>query len=250
MKHLGDFIYNYIENYKTISKQILRKGFNDVGNHIINVNENSEIIYIIDKICDHAGGRLIVKNDKAICPMHGWKLDLLTLNYNDSHVCKEKLEWEDKNEGDIVIKDRKRNMVNPFKKDKKGLVKVRWLNHATVHIECNNIKIICDPWLFGPAFMTGWWLAGPSPQDSIQLLKEADFVYISHNHPDHLHAETLAVLNRDKNIIVGDFQSKSCEKYLKSLQFTNINVVPFSQLFELTEGFQFSIFKSGDFRDD
>ena len=30
---------------------------------------------MIDKICDHAGGLLIVKGENAICPMHNWKFD-------------------------------------------------------------------------------------------------------------------------------------------------------------------------------
>jgi CMP-N-acetylneuraminate monooxygenase len=98
--------------------------------------------------------------------------------------------------------------------------------------------------------MTGWWLDQPSTVDSIEILKNSDYVYISHNHPDHLHSETLELLDKNKKIIVGNFVSKSTEKYLKSLGFNNISALQFGEIYEIENNFQFSIFKSGDFRDD
>jgi CMP-N-acetylneuraminate monooxygenase len=75
-------------------------------------------------------------------------------------------------------------------------------------------------------------------------------VYISHNHPDHLHPETLAVLDKNKPIITPNFTSASSEKFLKKLGFKNVITPNFLEIMEITEGFQFSILKSGDFRDD
>ncbi|WP_139957059.1 MBL fold metallo-hydrolase [Flavicella sediminum] len=226
-------------------------GLNNTENHIIKVDSNLEIDYVIDKICNHAGGKLILKGEQAVCPMHDWKLNLENLCYNDSHISKEKVEFQKLENGNISLKDAIKRLENPFfNPNKKKSVAVRWINHATVYIECNGISLITDPWLFGPAFMTGWWLKSPSPTDSIALLKNADYVYISHNHPDHLHPETLALLKKDTKIIVGNFTSRSCEKYLKSLAFTNVSALDFNQIYELTPDFQISILKSGDFRDD
>ena len=98
--------------------------------------------------------------------------------------------------------------------------------------------------------MTGWWLNEPSTLDSIELIKEVDYIYISHNHPDHLHPETLNLVSKDKKIIVGDFQSKSTEKYLRALGFTNIISLGFNDIYDIVPNFQISILKSGDFRDD
>ena len=98
--------------------------------------------------------------------------------------------------------------------------------------------------------MTGWWLNEPSTLDSIELLKEVDYIYISHNHPDHLHPETLHLVSKDKKIIVGDFETKSTEKYLRALGFTNIISLGFNDIYDIVPNFQISILKSGDFRDD
>jgi len=237
-------------NLTQININDLKVGINDLSNHIISVNENKEIDYVIDKVCDHAGGKLIVKNGMGVCPMHGWQLNLNTLEYNASHVCKSKVDYQLTENNVVLIDDPICTLKNPLKIAPQGKVYVRWLNHATVCITCNGVSIVTDPWLFGPAFMTGWWLTTPSPVEAIDILKNADYVYLSHNHPDHLHAETLSVLNKDKSFIIPNFKSKSVEKYLISLGFHNITVVDFLDIFEVTTDFHISVLKSGDFRDD
>lgn len=250
MKNLGSFTTISTNKSNTVNLSNLKKGVNDIANHFIKVADDGKIEYVIDKVCNHAGGKLILKGEKAICPMHDWQLNLDTLKYSESHVCKEKASFHLDDSNNIHVNDSIKHLVNPFKGIKKGTVKIRWLNHATVYIECNGKSVITDPWLFGPAFMTGWWLATPSPEESIDLLKKADYVYISHNHPDHLHAETLAVLSKDKEIIVADFSTKSTEKYLRALGYENVKTLPFNEIFEIVLNFQICIFKSGDFRDD
>jgi CMP-N-acetylneuraminate monooxygenase len=250
MKTKGHFkiVSDLIKN--EINIQDLKLGPNSLSNHIVLVDENKNIQNVIDKVCDHAGGKLILKDDHAICPLHGWKLNLNTLKYQDSHICKKNVNYRIEDDK-LILEDYKRYLINPFKKTMNGNeVKVRYLNHATVEVRYNGVSLITDPWLFGPAFMTGWWLDQPSAKDSLEILQNADYIYISHNHPDHLHPETLNLLDKNTKFIVGDFKEKSTEKYLISLGFTNVRAMDFNVIFEIEEDFQFSIFKSGDFRDD
>jgi CMP-N-acetylneuraminate monooxygenase len=233
-----------------IDLNLLQIGVNSIKNHFVVLDDNRNIISVVDKTCDHAGGRLIHKGNNAVCPMHGWMLDLYTLKYQDSHIHKTCVEYsliEDK----LLIPDKESYLKNPFKDYCGDLaINLRYLNHATIAISFSGITLITDPWLFGPAFMTGWWLDQTSTEDSIEILKSADYIFISHNHPDHLHAETLEIVSKDKNIIVGNFSSKSTEKYLKSLGFRNVNPMEFNFIYQIADNFQFSILKSGDFRDD
>jgi CMP-N-acetylneuraminate monooxygenase len=74
-----------------ISLSKLKIGINDIGNYILKLNNDRTIDYVIDKVCDHAGGRLIVKGEQAICPMHNWKLNLDSLKYNND-ICKKSLD--------------------------------------------------------------------------------------------------------------------------------------------------------------
>lgn len=251
MKELGKFDIK-IENVPfEVKIENLKIGINSFKNHFIIVDEKFEIKSVIDKTCDHAGGRLIKKGNSAICPMHGWKLNFKTLKYQDSHVKKESIDFK-VNDNVLSFMDQKKSLVNPYinNKIKETQLNLRWLNHASTSINYGKTSLVTDPWLKGSAFLTGWWLEEESTYDSLEILKHADYVYISHNHPDHLHPETLNLIDRDKKIIVGNFLSKSTEKYLNSLGFFNINVLEFNVIYEIESNFQICLFKSGDFRDD
>lgn len=248
--HLGKFEVQRQKLIIKIDVNELKEGINNLKNFIIKKGNYNEILYVINKICDHAGGKLIVKGDKAVCPMHNWQLNLNSLDYNNSHEKKKQAQYYVDEASYLCIVDSKRSLKNTFCGVKQGEVNIRWINHATVFIECNGISIITDPWIFGPAFLTGWWLNSPSPSESMDLLKQADYVYISHNHPDHLHAETLALLDKKKTIITPNFLSKSSEIFLKNMGFKAVISCDFLDIFELGKNFQISILKSGDFRDD
>lgn len=237
-----------VESIK-ISLNDLRPGVNDYNEFIIKYIDG-KVVYIIDKICDHAGGRLVLKSGKAICPMHSWILDLDSLTYEGSKNIKKSLDFE-LIDGMIIIKKHKYELVNNIKpKIKNGKVKIKWLNHATVYIECNGVSIVLDPWLFGPAFLTGWWLAEPSTAESLELLKRCDYIFISHNHPDHCHLETLSIIDKNKTIIVPDYRSKSVYNLLDKAGFNNIENAEFLSIYKIANDFNISILKSGDFRDD
>ncbi|WP_285658232.1 MBL fold metallo-hydrolase [Helicobacter bizzozeronii] len=119
-----------------------------------------------------------------------------------------------------------------------------------MYFESAGLKIITDPWLVGPAFLTGWWLASPSSQEAMACLQEADVIYISHNHPDHLSPETLAHIPKDKLFICANFESQSTQKALKSLGFTRVIALDFGEIYALSDRVLCAVFKSGDFRDD
>ena len=64
----------------------LNSGDNFFENFIIFKDENDLKIY--DRTCDHAGGKIISKNGKLICPIHMWKFNPSTGQY-DNGVKKE-----------------------------------------------------------------------------------------------------------------------------------------------------------------
>ena len=87
--------------------------------------------------------------------------------------------------------------------------------------------------------------------DAIDLLKACDFIYISHNYPDHLHAETLQKLDRDTRFVVPKFSNRSVSRYLEYLGFGEVFECDFGDVFDFgVPGFGFTVLKSGDFRDD
>ena len=240
------------ESIIRIPLKTLVDGVNTLDNYFIK-KSNGKIDYVINRICDHNGGKLINKKDFALCPLHGWKLNLETLNYNDSFECKEKIKFKINSNDELEFISKKQCLVQSLDEDSVNdldEVKITHIGHAGLHISSGNFSIVTDPWLIGPAFMTGWWLSKEAKKKYFDLVDKADIIYISHNHPDHLHPETLSYFNKQKLVITPNFQSKSSEKMLKTLKFDPM-VLDFKDVYKFEDKNIFiSILKSGDFRDD
>jgi L-ascorbate metabolism protein UlaG (beta-lactamase superfamily) len=72
--------------------------------------------------------------------------------------------------------------------------RVRWLGHATLHIESDGKNILIDP------FFTG------NPTAPITADKApADFILVSHGHGDHV-GDTIAIANRTGATVVCNFE--------------------------------------------
>jgi len=242
---------------KTYSFSILGKkpGFHVLDDVFYKINNDNKVDWVISRTCDHAGGRLmynprLLGNCIAKCPNHGWTLDLKKLKYKNVNVRKKKLKFI-QNKNKIIYQDNEHFVDLPKKiKNNNPIVKIRFLAHACMSIDINGFKIVTDPWLIGPCFNNGWWHLYPPKNDAFNILKEADLIYISHNHPDHLHPETLQYI-KNKKIITPNFKSKSSEKMLSAIGCKKIEALNFQDVFEIkTKNIFFTIFKSADFRDD
>jgi UDP-MurNAc hydroxylase len=71
-------------------------------------------------------------------------------------------------------------------------MKIRFVSHASFSVDSNGTTLLCDPWLFGKAFNQGWALLSPA---ATVPWEKIDYVWISHQHPDHLHFPTLKSLD-------------------------------------------------------
>jgi CMP-N-acetylneuraminate monooxygenase len=87
--------------------------------------------------------------------------------------------------------------------------------------------------------------------DWINASNNCDFIFISHNHPDHLHPLTLESVDKEKLIITPKFKSRSVFKLLSDMKFQNILELDFDIEYQWSNSdLIFSLFKSGDFRED
>lgn len=68
---------------------------------------------------------------------------------------------------------------------------IEFVSHASIRIEHNGISVLCDPWLWGSAFMNGWDLLCPSDFPP-ERFSDVDFIWFSHEHPDHFSPRVLA----------------------------------------------------------
>jgi len=128
-KNLGKLKYLSKDQEVKISLNQLKSGINFFESFIIYKNNNDIKIY--NRICDHAGGKIISKDGNAICPVHMWKFNPST-GYYDNGLKKEKIEFStDKN----FIKINDISYIPRIETVKKKLnTEVRYFNHAFLKI--------------------------------------------------------------------------------------------------------------------
>lgn len=91
-----------------------------------------------------------------------------------------------------------------FEKDtfqnKKGELVISFIGHGTLMIEYNQMVYHIDPW---------------SKLADYHQLPKADFILLTHHHPDHLDKSAINILKKEKTIIIG---TKKCQEELAVVQ--------------------------------
>lgn len=118
------------------------------------------------------------------------------------------------------------------------------LGHAGILIETEHGSIVCDPW-FLPAFFGSWFVFPRNDQLSADLLERverADYLYISHNHADHLDEAWLDDhISRDITVLVPGFPTHELERRLSALGFTKFIRTEDGQEIDLGDGLRVAI---------
>ncbi len=245
-KNLGKIKYKTNTTEVAINLDTIKNEINFTEEFII--YKNKEELNIYDRVCDHNSGKLISKNDRTFCPMHNWEF-LPKKGCYTNGLKKKKKDFKIKNNKIYILENKFEPHIKFINKDIK--VKVRYINHAFLIIESDKFKFATDPWALGPAFNTGWWLKHKTINNWKNELNSCDFIYISHNHPDHCHELTLSHINKNIPIVVPDFVTNSTGLIIKDFGFKKIFNLKFENQYQFKNSeLIFSIFKSGDLRED
>ena len=116
-------------------------------------------------------------------------------------------------------------------------MKVRLVSHASVLIETGDCIIWTDPWLFGKAFNDSWSLFPPANFDNA-LLDRINYIWVSHEHPDHFHIPTLRSLPaafKDRVMVL--HQVLNTEKMVTAfhkLGFPHVQTLAHREIMQLT----------------
>jgi UDP-MurNAc hydroxylase len=102
-------------------------------------------------------------------------------------------------------------------------MKLTYLKSASVVIEHNGIKILCDPWLVDGEYY-GSWYHYPPVNFKIQNYDDVDYIYISHIHLDHFSPKTLKQMNKKIPIIILKYIDKFLKNNLERLGFKVIEL--------------------------
>ncbi len=98
----------------------------------------------------------------------------------------------------------------PLKKKHKHL---QFLNHSSLLLTTSKTKILCDPWFKGTAFSDGWSLLYDESHNINEL--DFDYIWMSHEHPDHFSIPTLRELNKNCTFLFQETKDKKVKKYLE-----------------------------------
>jgi hypothetical protein len=118
-------------------------------------------------------------------------------------------------------------------------MRVTMLGHAAVLCETEDVRILMDPWILGPANFQSWWHLPDIPRDlcgpaDLSGLPRLDYVYISHLHGDHFHEPTLQKLSRDLTVLVPKLYHDRLVTKLGRLGYRNIRELPHAREVQLT----------------
>ena len=110
----------------------LKSEINFFDEYIIVKKNNNFKIY--NRVCDHAGGRLISRNNKVLCPIHNWVFDPLSGKYLNK-IKKKEIEHKISNKKIIFKIEKLTPQIKHINPKKKNIVKVRYFNHAFLIFE-------------------------------------------------------------------------------------------------------------------
>ena len=94
---------------------------------------------------------------------------------------------------------------------------------STVLIQTNGISILCDPWLVDGVLYGAWCNYPPIDLEEIDF-SIIDYVYISHVHPDHFDAETMAYIDKKVPILIHNYHTKFLKANIERLGFTAVEL--------------------------
>ena len=129
---------------------------------------------------------------------------------------------------------------------------VRLINHASVKITIDDTSILSDPWYEGSVFHKGWKLIHEVPQNEyLKYLEKTDYIYVSHEHPDHFspaffldkNIKSLIVKNNTK-ILFQETKDRRVVNFLKKNGYEVIEVLNNSYVY-LKNNIKIKIIKFG-----
>jgi hypothetical protein len=102
-------------------------------------------------------------------------------------------------------------------------MRITYISHATLLIETAGLKIVTDPWVQGSSYCGQWYLFPKAL--SPEKIRNADVVVYSHGHEDHLHAESLATVNKKSKIFYPYSWYGGTSEFFNELGFENVKEV-------------------------
>ena len=191
------------------------------------VAQNAGRFYLFSSVCPHKGGQVELVGGQFQCPRHGWEFsgsDGTCINAPGERLVTFDLVVRD---GRLIANLPRRATANFRRGPLETAVKVSLHAHACLEFQIDGFSLLTDPWLEGPAFL-GSWVQYPPPVVSAGAL-QPDAIWISHEHSDHFHPETLRGFDPSTPVYVPDFPNRRLPAALEQIGFREVHVIEFGE---------------------
>lgn len=81
-------------------------------------------------------------------------------------------------------------------------MKIHTLNNATLVFESKRSVLVVDPWIIGHLYWGSWSPSRIASLEQEHLIRNADYLFISHLHNDHWDIETIRLMKRSVRIFL------------------------------------------------
>ncbi len=109
------------------------------------------------------------------------------------------------------------------------------LGNATILMfEDGKPQFATDPWMVGTAYYGSWALEKPLSEQQINTIKQCKYVWFSHGHPDHLHIDSVDMLDRSTTLLVPDLYKSEIPEHLEGMGF-KVRVLKYREWFLITD---------------
>jgi hypothetical protein len=114
-------------------------------------------------------------------------------------------------------------------------MRIDFVGHASLLFSAGPIKLLTDPWWEGPAYH-GQWFPYPFPVPEKFDLSTLTALYLSHGHEDHMHAPTLARLDKRPLVTMPRWYDSGNADMVRELGFRRVEEIPSGGSFTLRMG--------------
>lgn len=108
-------------------------------------------------------------------------------------------------------------------------------NATLIFHENGHPVLATDPWLEGRCYAGSWALERRLTGEERQAVLDADYIWISHGHPDHFHVRSLMQFAPGKKVLLPDHYASDIKSFLTKQGFL-VEVMPYRQWRTLSPG--------------
>jgi hypothetical protein len=98
------------------------------------------------------------------------------------------------------------------------------IGNATVICHDGGPVLATDPWIEGSAYFGSWTLSHEVPERQKEAIRNAQYLWLSHGHPDHLNGDSLALL-KDRKLLIPNHEGGRIKGDLEAQGF-QVRVLP------------------------